>query len=66
MATRKKKLVFSGPASEPFWDAVNSIGNEKKNCLLYSYGCRAQELENEIRDLKEQLRRIGWIAKKEH
>lgn len=39
--------IFSGKRSQKFWDAVN----ESKSNILFNYGCKAQELEQQRDDL---------------
>lgn len=63
--SKKKPLTFSGRRSVPFWGAVwgyYDMSDKKRRMpaaerfdLLYSYGCRAQELESEIVRLQAVL-----------
>jgi len=39
--------IFSGKSSQKFWDAVNKY----KDDILYEYGCKAQEIEQQRDDL---------------
>jgi hypothetical protein len=67
-AIKKQSLTFAGKASEPFWQAVwgyygmsskrRRMGAAKRFDLLYSYGCRAQELEETIKQLRAAVRRL--------
>ena len=51
--------IFSGDASRTFWDEINGLNNtstgDEVQGVLYSFGCKLQELEAKIdRILKAQ------------
>jgi len=48
------KPVFSGDASRPFWNAIRRVKGLKTHAVLYSYGCKAQEMESENTKLRRQ------------
>ena len=51
-----KDKLFSGEASEPFWDALNRIGDagtfDDVEALFYVLCCKLQEMENRIEQLE--------------
>jgi hypothetical protein len=58
----KRKMTFCGDDSKPFWRAVwgyydmgekkNPMPAEERFDVLYRYGCRAQQIEEELADLR--------------
>jgi len=52
----KKSRIFSGENSRKFWDAINKA--EPKAGILYDYGCKAQNMEHELIQLREGLRAL--------
>jgi hypothetical protein len=48
----KRKPIFSGPASRPFWKAIGAIKDERVFDAIYALGCKCQELEAEVNRLK--------------
>lgn len=58
----KDEAIFSGDGSEPLWDDINRVfGKRGRKKLrrqvwraLYAMGCRCQELETRVEELKKR------------
>ena len=53
--------IFSGKNSKDFWEAVNRATNRtfgKNKKIIYDYGCKAQEIEQQRDDLLEALKEL--------
>lgn len=49
--------IFSGERSKPFWDAVEQAeqtNGTNGTGVLYDFGCKAQEMEDAIKQLREE------------
>lgn len=47
---------------DKFWHSINNLGNIKNHCLgdyledlLYTFGCKCQQLEGRVEELEKQL-----------
>lgn len=68
------KYIFSGPRSESLWADINKLhrkvkGRKKHNKLalrcwnaVYFLGCRCQELEVEVKQLRKEIDAIKGKA----
>lgn len=54
--------IFSGKNSVKFWETVNRASGKNKN-ILFDYGCKAQEIEQQRDALREFARNFfEWHA----
>ena len=45
-------MIFSGKESQSLWDDINAIEDEAINNALYHLGCKCQELESKVEEVK--------------
>lgn len=56
--------LFSGKGSKQYWKAVNKATRRTVGIdIIYEYGCKAQEIEDENIELKAQIHRLEEVLK---